>query len=220
VINTAKILMLAQPDVPGLPILSEAEKELSVVRDIVGIGAVLEANAQRVEDVADALLARLGEASILHLACHAKQDRDDPLKSGFMLKGGRLTLGSLVQVRATKAELAYLSACESATMDENQPDEVINLAAAMLFVGFKSVIATLWYADYDSHSISSTYLAIRSMSDIDGPFMAERVYSSILTENKQLDLTAVPYALDDAVRQLRECGVHASRWATYVHIGI
>jgi hypothetical protein len=56
------------------------------------------------------------------------------------------------------------------------------------------------------------------MNDVDGPFIAERVYKRIFT-NGQLDLSLVPFALDEAVRELRMKGVHASRWATYVHIG-
>jgi hypothetical protein len=60
--------------------------------------------------------------------------------------------------------------------------------------------------------------AIRSMDDVDGPFIAERVYQAIF-RNGKLDLNTVPYALDAAVRQLRETGTHPSRWATYVHIG-
>jgi hypothetical protein len=56
------------------------------------------------------------------------------------------------------------------------------------------------------------------MNDLDGPFIAKRVYKAIFREGK-LDLTAVPYALDAAVRELRETGADPSRWATYVHIG-
>jgi hypothetical protein len=56
------------------------------------------------------------------------------------------------------------------------------------------------------------------MNDIDGPFMAERVYKRIF-HNGMLDLSAVPYALDETVRELRQTGVSPSRWATYVHIG-
>jgi hypothetical protein len=58
----------------------------------------------------------------------------------------------------------------------------------------------------------------RSMNDIDGPFMAKRVYSNIFQDGR-LDLTAVPYALEDAVAELRKSGVPESRWATYVHVG-
>jgi hypothetical protein len=57
------------------------------------------------------------------------------------------------------------------------------------------------------------------MDDIDGPFMAERVYKRIFCDGG-LDMGAVPYAVDDAVRELRESGVPASRWATYVHFGV
>jgi CHAT domain-containing protein len=50
-----------------------------------------------------------------------------------------------MQLHLPNAELAYLSACETASTDEYQPDEAMNLAATMLFVGFKSVVATMWY---------------------------------------------------------------------------
>jgi hypothetical protein len=57
------------------------------------------------------------------------------------------------------------------------------------------------------------------MDDLDGPFMARHIYSRVF-QNGHLDLDAVPYAVDDAVRRLRESGVPASRWATYVHFGV
>jgi hypothetical protein len=57
------------------------------------------------------------------------------------------------------------------------------------------------------------------MNDLDGPFVAERVYKQIFVDG-QLDLDAVPYALDAAVQALRKAGAHPSRWATYVHIGV
>jgi hypothetical protein len=56
------------------------------------------------------------------------------------------------------------------------------------------------------------------MNDLDGPFVAQRIYRDIFRDG-YLDLRAVPYALDAAVRDLQETGVHPSRWATYVHIG-
>jgi hypothetical protein len=59
----------------------------------------------------------------------------------------------------------------------------------------------------------------RAMNDTDGPFIAERIYRRIFSNGK-LDLGVVPLALDNAVRDLRELGVPASRWATYVHFGI
>lgn len=63
------------------------------------------------------------------------------------------------------------------------------------------------------------YSVHRTMDDIDGPFMAGRIYKRIF-RNKRLDINEVPYALEDAVRELRESGVPAARWATYVHFGV
>jgi CHAT domain-containing protein len=42
------------------------------------------------------------------------------------------------------AYLAFLGACETAKGDREQSDQAIHLAATMLFVGFKSVVATMW----------------------------------------------------------------------------
>jgi CHAT domain-containing protein len=84
-------------------------------------------------------------ANVVHLACHGIQDADDATCSGFCLGDGRLTIGRLMDVKLDNAFLAYLSACETAQGDMDQPDQVMHLAAAMLFAGFKSVIATMWY---------------------------------------------------------------------------
>jgi pilus assembly protein TadC len=48
--------------------------------------------------------------------------------------------------------------------------------------------------------------------------VAQRVYQRLFEKNR-LDLDDVPYALDDAVRELRESGVSTSRWAPFVHMG-
>jgi hypothetical protein len=140
-----QVLLVAQPDVQGLPSLPHAIEEATVVRSIVQQDAFISLEKDSAgESIVQSVLARLPEASVLHLACHATQCKDDPLQSGFDFVDGRLTLRELMRVNHPKAQLAYLSACESGAVDENQPDEAINLAATMLFVGFKSVIATMW----------------------------------------------------------------------------
>jgi hypothetical protein len=56
------------------------------------------------------------------------------------------------------------------------------------------------------------------MSDEDGPKVARGMYERLF-EKEQLDLDDIPYALDDAVRALRDSGVPAKRWALYMHMG-
>jgi hypothetical protein len=58
----------------------------------------------------------------------------------------------------------------------------------------------------------------RLMHDDDGPVVARSFYE-YLFQSEALDLDDVPYALDAAVRFLREAGVTASRWALFVHMG-
>jgi hypothetical protein len=56
------------------------------------------------------------------------------------------------------------------------------------------------------------------MTDVDGPIVASSVYKALFQE-EVFDLDAVPYALDDAVRRLREEKVEARRWAVFLHMG-
>ena len=59
------------------------------------------------------------------------------------------------------------------------------------------------------------------MGDIDGPVVASSVYEALFhSEGDYIDPEVIPYALDAAVRDLRERGIRPSRWAPYLHIGI
>jgi hypothetical protein len=200
--------------------LPYARVEAEAIRSVVPPQYLVGSPAADREPTVQAALAALPHASILHLACHGHQDLHEPMNSGFDLADGRLTLAQLMRVRSPEhAQLAYLSACESAANDKARPEEGLNLAATMLLAGFKSVVATMWHvALFDPHDRSNAHWICRSMNDVDGPFIAERVYRSIFRSG-QLDLASVPFALHDAVRELRESGVPASRWATYVHVG-
>jgi CHAT domain-containing protein len=106
------------------------------------VGCTVEtiASAATVERVTS----RIQSAHFVHLACHGTQDLDNALESGFHLSNGKLTVSKLMNLNLDKAWFAYLSACETAKGDEEQPDQVVHLAAAMLHAGFKSVVATMW----------------------------------------------------------------------------
>jgi CHAT domain-containing protein len=138
-----RVLLVAQPEVAALPNLPNALVEADVVATVLPSQCMIQKPDSRMTSVHEVVEA-LGNVNILHLACHAHQDQHNPLSSGFDICHERLTLGKLMQVDMPHAQLAYLSACESAAMDETRPDEGVNLADTMLFVGFKSVIATMW----------------------------------------------------------------------------
>jgi hypothetical protein len=59
------------------------------------------------------------------------------------------------------------------------------------------------------------------MSDVDGPVVAKRVYEELFrSDSKYLDPDSIPYALEAATSELRAMGLHPSRWAPYVHLGL
>ena len=170
----------------------------------------------------NAILRKLPEATVLHLACHGHQDRHNPLDSGFVMQDSMLTVAKLMALDLDKAFLAFLSACETAKGDQAQPDQAIHLAATMLFVGFRSVVGTMWYVDFMLLTVAMKEVTSfdRSMDDIDGPTVAKIVYEELYRAGAEmLDLDTIPYALDLAVRKLRASGLSASRWAPYVHFG-
>jgi CHAT domain-containing protein len=130
-----------------LPALPNVEEEISNVR------AAAERASVAVNDsgncVGDAaIVTRAAEilkcTNLAHIACHGNQNVNNALMSGFCLSDGNLSVSRLMNLDLNDAFLIFLSACETAKGDEKQPDQIVHLAAAMLFVGFRSVIATMW----------------------------------------------------------------------------
>ena len=142
-------LLVAEGKAPGLKRLTEVGKEVSAIAKILSsmspivLGDVASVGCGvTVQQVVD----HLPMASVLHLACHGQQLDISPLQSGFCLRDGHLTIEELMRLNLRNARFAFLRACETAKGDTDQPDQAMHLAAVMLFVGFQSVIATMWYA--------------------------------------------------------------------------
>ena len=56
-----------------------------------------------------------------------------------MLYNGRLTINTLMSKSFPNAELAILSACQTAAGDEQLSDEAVHLVAWMLNIGYKTL---------------------------------------------------------------------------------
>jgi CHAT domain-containing protein/tetratricopeptide (TPR) repeat protein len=137
---------------PALSKLWHVQTELTRVESIATtkrFGHTIETIAR--EATVERVTARIKTASFIHLACHGLQHRTNALESGFYLKDDKLTISQLMELQLDHPWLAYLSACETAKGNAKQPDQVMHLAAAMLFAGFKHVVATMWYAELAVH---------------------------------------------------------------------
>lgn len=140
------ILLAAEPHAPGRSSLDSVIEEVDAVKQVMRPLPITtignDRDGARVHSVVDTL--REKPYSILHLACHGEQDPKSPLQSGFCMRDGKLSVADLMRLNLPQPLLAYLSACETAKGDNVQPDQAVHLAAAMLFVGFRSVVATMW----------------------------------------------------------------------------
>jgi CHAT domain-containing protein len=131
------------PATPGLPPLPAVPAELEVLARHFPPG---EESLQLAGPQATCagVLTELATRSWVHLACHARQEHTDPDRSGFALWDGTLTITDLAVQPTHERDLAFLSACQTATGSVHHLDEAIHLAAAMQFLGYRHIIATMW----------------------------------------------------------------------------
>lgn len=91
------------------------------------------------------------DLAVLHFSCHAHANVFSPLRSSIDLADGALTVAEILENPLVNVDLAVLSACRSGVPGMELPDETVSLPAALLQVGVRSVISTLWVVgDYSS----------------------------------------------------------------------
>jgi len=95
--------------------------------------------------------------------------------------------------------------------DEKLSEEAVHLAAGMLAVGYRGVVATMW-----------------SINDDYGPMVAESFYKYLVEkrrsqEKPRLDSASSAYALHHAIQNIRERVGDTEQgllmWVPYVHFG-
>lgn len=138
----------------------------------------------------------------VHFICHGTQDLDDPSRGGLVLHDGLLSVAELYDAEHQPGELAFLSACKTATPGQRHLDEAITLSTALRYAGWRHVIGTLWSVwDHASAAVGvDTYR--RTVRD------------------GRLDVGLLAEALHHTVRSLRDA--HPSRpsmWTQFVHAG-
>lgn len=155
----------------------------------------------------DNVTAAMRKASWIHFACHGVQSAEHPLESALLLSGSdRLRLSDIISLDLPTAELAFLSACQTATGIGSLPSESMHLGAGMNLAGFRSVIATLW-----------------SIADSHAPEVAAVAYQELL-KDRTMDQKTIngAQALHKAVEVLRKKVGYEDflAWVPYIHIGI
>jgi CHAT domain-containing protein len=121
--------------------LRYAEDEAREVANILGAEPLIGAPATRA-----AVIERISEASIVHLAAHAHFNPDSPLDSAISLSDGELTAREVIRQRL-HADLLVLSACQTGMVGPLGGDELAGLALAYLQAGVRSLLVSLWSVD-------------------------------------------------------------------------
>ncbi|KAI0261834.1 CHAT domain-containing protein [Gloeopeniophorella convolvens] len=196
------LLVVAQPDDPSLEGVS---KEIATIESVPGISVskLVSRGATR-----ESVIEGLKGHSMVHFACHGLLQEEKPFDASFKLHGSeRLTLLDIIRSRAPNAELAFLSACHTAELaDKEDPDEMLHLAAAMQYCGFRSVVGTMW-----------------ELADTDGKDMAKLFYGRLLSPRWDASVPIAERsakALQHAVQNLRKKRrMTTERWVNFVHYG-
>ncbi|KAG1747334.1 CHAT domain-containing protein [Suillus lakei] len=180
------------------------DSELELVRELVPSNVKftnLSGDAATQAGTLDALQ----QSTWVHLACHGKQDHEQPYNSCFAMRDKPLTLLDIMENNSPQAEFAFLSACHTAAGDEETPDEVIHLAAGLQFSGFKSVIGTLWVVNdaLAKHAVEAFY---------------EKMFED-LEDGSVMDCTKAAWALNRATHTVKT-KVPLEQRMVFIHIGV
>ena len=124
--------------------LPSTRRELENIQRHVSCEALIKLGVSGVPAGVEAVASHLSNVSIVHFACHGKQDPWKPLDSGLKLDDGLLRISRIMKEKMPNGSLAFLCACETAMGDQNLPDEAMSIGASLIFSGFQQVVATMW----------------------------------------------------------------------------
>ncbi len=198
--HECRVLLVSLPQTPGELPLPHVEAEAEAVSLRMPSSRVTVLEQERA--TRDAVLSELATHCWAHFGCHAEQDMHDPSSGGLLLHDGKISILDLARIRP-EGDLAFLSACKTATGGIALAEESVTIAAAFHYAGYRRVIATLW-----------------SVHDQLAADVADVVYRSLISEARP-DATRSAVALHAAVLRLREAhGDQPSLWSPYIHIGL
>ncbi|MBT2513074.1 CHAT domain-containing protein [Arthrobacter sp. ISL-30] len=172
--------------------LQGADREAVHVAERLGA----EARLSSVEATAEAVLAKFRCNSVVHVAVHGFTNPRKRFEGGLALADRDAHTIEVARAGAG-LKLAYLSACDTASADDQLSDEPLHLAAALRAAGCARVVAALWPLD-----------------DRAGALLAEEFYAEGVVPS---DTAA---ALHRAQQRLRD--LHPDRpstWAALTHWG-
>jgi tetratricopeptide (TPR) repeat protein len=211
-----KILVIGMPKTPGQDDLLPVVQEVEELRDLF---PPMPVTTIRMNPTCGETLRFLEETDIFHFSGHGLSSIKDPLMSCLLMQDWEstpLTILKLLRLDTLSGRFAYLSACHSGSSPNSGfslVDESLHISSAFQLVGFRTVVATLWYC-YADHSKT----------------IASQLYQHMLDESRIVFPERSAVGLHHAVRALRDDlrKIPGMRklgpdnpliWAAYIHTG-
>ncbi|OFA56541.1 CHAT domain-containing protein [Streptomyces xinghaiensis] len=193
-----RMLVVALPDSPGQVSLESAAHDRDLLAEL--FPDERHTLLQGPDATRAAVLRELRRSPWAHFSCHGTQNLVAPSTGGFLLHDGVLSVED-IGAGSYPGSFAFLSACKTATGGTGLPDEVITLAAALHYTGYRHVIATLW-----------------SVRDDDAATFSSDVYRR-LCHGGTFDPDRSAHAVHEATRNLRSATDDLSAWTPFTHTG-
>ncbi|WP_394437655.1 CHAT domain-containing protein [Streptomyces sp. SGAir0957] len=136
--------LVVVPRTPGLPALQQAESELEALRSLHPDCTALVGP----EATKDRVVSRLPRHAWFHFAGHGHQNvqvaGSAQLVPHDQAQHGGIGADALEALDLSRAELAFLSACSTATGQLTLADDQAHIAGVLLASGFRHVVAAQW----------------------------------------------------------------------------
>ncbi|MDH4279165.1 MAG: CHAT domain-containing protein, partial [Acidimicrobiia bacterium] len=237
---TPRVYVLAAPEVEGQDRLGWAVIEaLAVEAQVEARGATV---SLAVGDEPARVLGQLEAANLAHLACHANFRPSDPLASALHVgRNAVVTLGDMAGGRRdfTGLELVVMSACRTAAIEADRPDDALGFPSQLLVAGAAGVVSTAWLV-HDDTAAFFAHRFYQELADGRDPAMATQRARAWLRSATGDDLLGVVIELmelvpaedADAHAVLTECRrslltqretrpyEHPIDWAAFAYSGV
>jgi CHAT domain-containing protein len=176
-----------------LQTLPQADGEVEDIAGVFGASATTDESRKN-------FLTSASNATIIHVAAHAKPDSTEPTLSKLYLKpdhdSGTLTVFDVAGMALPKTRLVVLSACDSNVSAVNQLDEAVGFPESFMEAGVPTIVSSLWLVtDGTSRELM-------------------RYFYTSLRNGERVD-----QSLADAQAKIRSSKPHPYYWAGYVVVG-
>lgn len=204
-----RLLIVSMPTTPGAADLQGAGQEADMLAErFPAMGSLGTWPGATGPATRETVMEDLPQYAFAHFACHGQYDPADPSGSSLALDDRAdhpLTMADIAGLDLARAQLAYLSACDTARTTPSLTNEALHLVTAFSIAGYPHVIGTLW-----------------KLNDVAGPRVAKLVYAAMHgpESGPPLDVRLAPRAVHEAVRQMRsQLPAYPTLWAAHIHGG-